>query len=383
MPHVPGVRTVRKLLVGLGIGLAFITVFSVFALIYLFRLNAVVRHLVFDPVPGSAAIASVAKDFNQYRVLEAMGRRAAESWGMSLTRKAADIERDLKAYDATITQRDDRRRFTELVALWSSYRGLQGETAARSEPAPPAGMALMPARQERASGEINALLTTMIDWNRLEGVRSIVSADSATRAVSATVLSMLVAALILSALALHYNRTVERPMNALAETARSVALGNLDVRATVEGPLEVALVAHELILDDLGLAAALEWQGQQFEQRTHIRCALRVSVDDALDPLVATAMFRICQESLDNVARHSRAPCMTVTLDRCETDLVLEVRDDGVGISPTDATSTRSIGLAAMRERAQLVGGGLFISGTAGVGTTVRVQVPRRETVST
>ena len=111
MPHVPGVRTVRKLLVGLGIGLAFITVFSVFALIYLFRLNAVVRHVAFDPVPGSAAIASVAKDFNQYRVLEAMGRRAAESWGMSLTRKAADIERDLKAYDATITQRDDRRRF--------------------------------------------------------------------------------------------------------------------------------------------------------------------------------------------------------------------------------------------------------------------------------
>ena len=150
MPHVPGVRTVRKLLVGLGIGLAFITVFSVFALIYLFRLNAVVRHVAFDPVPGSAAIASVAKDFNQYRVLEAMGRRAAESWGMSLTRKAADIERDLKAYDATITQRDDRRRFTELVALWSSYRGLQGETAARSEPAPPAEMALMPARQERA-----------------------------------------------------------------------------------------------------------------------------------------------------------------------------------------------------------------------------------------
>src|SRR5205809_5493892 len=162
MPHVPGVRTVRKLLVGLGIGLAFITVFSVFALIYLFRLNAVVRHVAFDPVPGSAAIASVAKDFNQYRVLEARGRRAAESWGMSLTRKAADIERDLKAYDATITQRDDRRRFTELVALWSSYRGLQGETAARSEPAPPAEMALMPARQERASEEINALLTTMI-----------------------------------------------------------------------------------------------------------------------------------------------------------------------------------------------------------------------------
>jgi signal transduction histidine kinase len=489
MPHVPGVRTARKLLVGLGIGLAFIAICSVLGLIYLSQLNAVVRHLAFDPVPGSAAIASVAKDFNQYRVLEATGRGALESQRASLTQKAADIERDLKAYDVTITQRDDRQRFTALVALWSNYRSLQGERASPSEPPPPGSGALLFGRQEKASEEINALLTTMIDWNRLEGVRSIETADATTRAASATVLSMLVAALILSALALHFNRTVERPMNALAETARSVALGNLDVRATVGGPFEVALVAHELnemleararadaeartltaaleesreqlqrltasllqsreeertkvareihdvlgqtltafkmdvgwisrrltdnapatraklvsmvaliddavaavrrmatdlrpgVLDDLGLAAALEWQAQEFEQRTHIRCALRVSVDDALDPLVATAMFRICQESLANVARHSRASCVTVTLDRCETDLVLEVQDDGVGITDADATSTRSTGLAAMRERAQLVGGGLFISGAAGVGTTVRAQIPRRDTVS-
>jgi len=465
------VRTARKLLVGLGIGLAFVSIASVFALVYLSRLNAVVRHLAFDPVPGSAAIASVAKNFNEYRVLQVSSLSAAESQGPALIRKAADIERDLKAYDATITQRDDRQRFTELVALWSNYRGLPG-------------------RPEKVAEEINALLTTMIDWNRLEGVRSTEAADAATLAASATVIAMLVAALILSALAFHFNRTVERPINALAETARAVALGNLDVRATVDGPLEVAHVAHELnrmlearaladakarmlnaaleesrdqlqrltarllqareeerakvareihdvlgqtltafkmdvgwisrrlnddttatraklvsmvtliddavvavrrmasdlrpgVLDDLGLAAALEWQAQEFEQRSGISCRLHASVGHAaIDPLVSTAMFRIFQEALANVARHSRASTVTVTLERRDIDLVLELRDDGVGITNAEATSARSIGLVGMRERAQLVGGRFGITGAAGAGTTVRVQVPLQETGS-
>jgi signal transduction histidine kinase len=132
------------------------------------------------------------------------------------------------------------------------------------------------------------------------------------------------------------------------------------------------------VLDDLGLTAAVEWQAQEFEQRTGIRCVLRATVDDeTLDPHVSTALFRILQESLTNVARHSRASLVTVTLEDSGTDLVLEVRDDGVGIPPAAAANTRSIGLAGMRERAQLAGGGLSISGTPGVGTTVRAQVPR------
>ena len=490
MPRVQGVRTARKLLVGLGIGLASITICSVLALLNLSQLNGVVRHLAFDPVPGSAAIASMARDFNQYRVVEGSDRSALESQAASLTRKAADIERDLNAYDVTITQHDDRQRFTELVALWSGYRVLQGEMALHGEPPAPRSAALRLRREETAD-QINALLTTMIDWNRLEGVHSIASADSATRAASATVLSMLVAALVLSALALYFNRTVERPMSALAETARSVALGNLDVRAAVDGPLEVALVAHELnemleararadanarllsaaleesraqlqrltaallqgreeertrvareihdvlgqtltafkmdigwigrrltddapalraklasmvtliddavvvvrrmasdlrpgILDDLGLAPALEWQAQEFEQRTGIHCGLRATVGYAvIDPVVSTAMFRIFQEALTNVVRHSCASHVMATLDHLGTDLVLEVRDDGVGITREDASATRSIGLVGMRERAQLIGGTFTIAGSAGGGTTVRVQIPLREAVST
>jgi len=150
-----------------------------------------------------------------------------------------------------------------------------------------------------------------------------------------------------------------------------------------ETVVTVRRLATELrpgVLDDLGLAAAVEWQAQEFEHRTGIRCALCARVDDgALDPLVSTAAFRIFQESLTNVARHSRASRVAVTLDRLDSELVLEVHDDGVGIALADAANVRSIGLAGMRERAQLVGGGFSISGVAGDGTTVRVRIPWRE----
>jgi PAS domain S-box-containing protein len=136
------------------------------------------------------------------------------------------------------------------------------------------------------------------------------------------------------------------------------------------------------VLDDLGLAAAIEWQVQQFQQRTGIACSVHMRVaHDQLDPLVSTAMFRILQESLTNVARHSRASRVTVTLEHREADLVLEVSDDGVGITPEDASTARSIGLTGMRERAQLAGGAFSISRAAGGGTTVHVQIPQREAV--
>jgi signal transduction histidine kinase len=148
----------------------------------------------------------------------------------------------------------------------------------------------------------------------------------------------------------------------------------------------VRRIATELrpgILDDLGLAAAVEWQAREFEHRTGIRCALRSTVDDAaLDPLVSTAVFRIFQESLTNVARHSRASSVAVTLENRDADLVLEVSDDGIGITTADSSNVRSIGLAGMRERAQIVGGGFTISGAAGVGTTVRVEIPRASGVT-
>ena len=136
------------------------------------------------------------------------------------------------------------------------------------------------------------------------------------------------------------------------------------------------------ILDDLGLASAVEWQAREFEQRTGIPCTVHAGLGDGrVEPAVSTAVFRILQEALTNVTRHSQATHVVVTLEGRDGNLVLEVRDDGIGIPETEASKAGSIGLAGMRERAQLVGGGLSIAGLHGVGTTVHVQIPWRQGV--
>ena len=123
----------------------------------------------------------------------------------------------------------------------------------------------------------------------------------------------------------------------------------------------------------------MKWQLREFGDRTGIDCSLRTTVGDvALDPLISTAVFRIFQESLTNVARHSGAACASVSLTFDDSDLVLEVHDDGIGISPANMSSHRSIGLAGMRERAHMVGGAVSISSAAGAGTTVLVKIPIR-----
>jgi two-component system cell cycle sensor histidine kinase/response regulator CckA len=221
-----GVRTMSKLLIAFGFGIVVIALCCVATLRSLGQLKAIASHLALDPVPGAAAIARIAADFNQYRLIEVSSSGTRDA---VLVRKASDITLDLKAYEGTITQGDDRRQFAELIALWASYVDRHGTIAA-----------------PRVSEEINAMLSTMIDWNRQEGVRSIGKVDGATRDASATALAMLVATLLLGALAVYLSRTVERPMRALAETAQAVALGNLDIRATVNGPIEVATIAREL-----------------------------------------------------------------------------------------------------------------------------------------
>jgi signal transduction histidine kinase len=145
---------------------------------------------------------------------------------------------------------------------------------------------------------------------------------------------------------------------------------------TVVSVRQLATDLRPGILDELGLAAAVEWQAREFERRTGIRCQFHTAIgEEALDPLVSTALFRILQESLTNVARHSGAGRVDVRLEQQGDDLVLEVRDDGVGITSLAAANARTLGLAGMRERARVVGGRFSITGANGAGTTVVVKV--------
>ncbi|MFL7794332.1 MAG: GAF domain-containing protein [Anaerolineae bacterium] len=143
----------------------------------------------------------------------------------------------------------------------------------------------------------------------------------------------------------------------------------------------VRRVATELrpgLLDDLGLAAAIEWQAQEFTARTDIDCDLQL--DDAstsLDRDLATAVFRIFQETLTNIARHAEATEVRVTLADGPGELTLTVQDNGKGITESQVSDSKSLGLIGMRERARAWGGDITFEGVPNRGTTVTVRIPR------
>jgi signal transduction histidine kinase len=129
------------------------------------------------------------------------------------------------------------------------------------------------------------------------------------------------------------------------------------------------------VLDDLGLAAAIEWQASEFASRTGILCAVTVpGTDLSLDGDQATEFFRIFQECLTNVMRHAQAKSARVALFEENGDLVLLVADDGKGFRESDLSN--SLGLLGMKERAQVCGGDLAIASAPGNGTTVTLRVP-------
>ncbi len=144
---------------------------------------------------------------------------------------------------------------------------------------------------------------------------------------------------------------------------------------------KVRHVATELrpgLLDDLGLAAAIEWQTQEFAERTEIDCELYVSqAEITLDRDLATAIFRILQETLTNVARHAEATEVRVELQVGPDELALVIRDNGRGITESHASDPASLGLIGMRERARSWGGDVTFEGVPGQGTTVTVRMPR------
>lgn len=131
------------------------------------------------------------------------------------------------------------------------------------------------------------------------------------------------------------------------------------------------------ILDDFGLVAALEWQATEFQRRTGLRCTFVSDAPaEAWDHDVTTALFRIFQETLTNVLRHAQATRVDVHLWEDDGALLLEVADNGRGITSDEIANTRSIGLLGMRERAALLGGEISFSGAPGRGTTVLIRLP-------
>jgi PAS domain S-box-containing protein len=131
------------------------------------------------------------------------------------------------------------------------------------------------------------------------------------------------------------------------------------------------------VLDDLGLPAAIRWLAEEFKRRTTIACAVQMTGrEPRLDTGQATAVFRILQEALTNVARHAQARRVEIRLHVLPTAFELVVTDDGRGITAAELRATRTLGILGMRERALTWHGRVTVHGEPGRGTTVRVFMP-------
>jgi len=127
---------------------------------------------------------------------------------------------------------------------------------------------------------------------------------------------------------------------------------------------------------DLGIVAALEWQASEFEQRTGIACRAQIDPDVDLDDDQATALFRIFQEALTNIAKHASASEVWVRLRHVGATLQLSICDNGRGVAPVDRMKPESFGLRGMIERARALKGSLTLSVPPGGGTMVSILIP-------
>jgi signal transduction histidine kinase len=133
------------------------------------------------------------------------------------------------------------------------------------------------------------------------------------------------------------------------------------------------------MLDDMGLVAAIGWQAKDFQKRTGIRCRVKLPPETVKPDIdVSTTSFRIFQEILTNVARHSRATRVDIELEVSDAEVRMQVQDNGVGIAESDLHGRKSLGLLGMHERALLFGGEVNITGAPGHGTRVAVVIPTR-----
>lgn len=161
--------------------------------------------------------------------------------------------------------------------------------------------------------------------------------------------------------------------SALSHSAASILK---QVDETIASVRAIASDLRPAVLD-LGLVAAIEWQLQQFRQRTGIACVLKVNDEDIrLDNARATAVFRIVQESLTNILRHASASKVFLTLRKNRVNLHIQIEDNGCGLSADALTKACSFGLVGMRERVLLLGGELEISSKPGRGTKLKLAIP-------
>jgi PAS domain S-box-containing protein len=148
---------------------------------------------------------------------------------------------------------------------------------------------------------------------------------------------------------------------------------------TIEEVRGLAIRLRPGVLDHLGLVETMEWYTGDFERRYHITCVFEHGKGPEIRGNIATAAYRITQEALTNVARHASATHVKVTMIFNNSSLILDIKDNGKGFEPSVLGESEGLGVANMRERANLVGGWFDIQSRPGQGTRISFTVPFTE----
>jgi signal transduction histidine kinase len=174
------------------------------------------------------------------------------------------------------------------------------------------------------------------------------------------------------------SRRLPEDQKALADAMKAM---ETSVDDTIRLVRKIATELRPGVLDDLGLVAAIEWQVEDFKNRTGIQSELSSALDDSdLNRDLATALFRILQETLTNIVRHAQATCASIGIKRDDDFIIMTVEDNGKGITEREIHDPKSLGLLGIRERALIFGGEAHIIGAKGKGTAVVVKIPFKKT---
>jgi len=180
-------------------------------------------------------------------------------------------------------------------------------------------------------------------------------------------------------LSLMSNKLIERnestPGTQLSDEIQSMT--NL-IDSAIQAMRRLITELRPEVLEHHGLKAAIEWQAQEFQTRTKIPVEIRSDLEtiEVNNRDSATAVFRMFQEALANIGRHAKASRVEATIQENKEFCIMQVKDNGVGISERDLLKDTSFGLVGLRERAFLLHGDVDIQGAPNQGTTVTVRLP-------
>ena len=149
------------------------------------------------------------------------------------------------------------------------------------------------------------------------------------------------------------------------------------INATIASVRKISTDLRPSILDDLGLLAALEWQGEEFEKRSGTRVEfINKAGEITVQPKTATAIFRIYQELLTNIARHANASLVKTELYIEQDNLYFSLIDNGVGFEPEAIKNKKTLGLLGIKERSLLLGGTYEFKSAPGMGSVTKISIP-------